>query len=127
MNHPIARGFALLNRVMEPAAAETVRYSRGGTVISEGLPATLSAQQIELVTEGGAAIIGRQFKWLLKRADLRVDNAEVRPEKFDRIEWNMGGRVYVFEVLPEIGSTESGAVDPRSDWIPASVKLIDMQ
>lgn len=121
----VGRGFRLLDRAMEPAAAESVRYIRGAVVISDALDAVLSNQQIEQITDGGAAIVGRQFSWRLKRSDLVLDSEEVAPQKFDKIEWAYGGRVYVFEVLPEAGLPESGAVDPRSNWIPASVKLVE--
>jgi hypothetical protein len=121
----VDRGFALLNRAMEPAAATTVRYTRNATVISDALPAALSAPQIEQITDSGAAVIGRQFTWRLKRSELVVDGVATKPQKFDRIEWTLADMTYVFEVLPETGVPESGAVDPRNDWIPASAKLIE--
>lgn len=123
----INRGFSLLNRVMEPAAAETVTYKRGAKVIGEGVLATLSNQQIEQLTSADTAIVGRQFTWRVKRSDLVIDGSEVQPESFDRIEWYRNGRVYVFQVMPELGLPESNSVDPRSDWVPASVKLVEVQ
>lgn len=120
----IDRGFDLLNRVVTPAAADSVRYTRGATVISDALPAALSAPQIQLVMEGGVAIVGRQFKWSLKRSELLWEGAVDRPRRNDRIEWLRDGRIYAFEVLPETGGSESAAVDPRNDWIPATVQLL---
>lgn len=120
----IDRGFALLNRVVTPAAATTVRYTRGATVISDALPAALSNQQIEQLTESGAAVVGRQFTWRLKRSELVLNGLGTTPQKFDRITWILRGTEFVFEVLPESGQPEMGAVDPRNDWIPASVKLV---
>lgn len=124
MTTHLRRGFAMLNRVMEPAAAESVRYIRGATVISDELPATLSAPQIEEISEGGGSVVGRQFTWLLKRDELLIDNAQVRPQRNDLIEWFHNGTTYVFEVLPGSGGVASDNVDPRSDWIPASAKLM---
>ncbi len=121
----IDRGFALLNRAETPAAATAVVYKRGATVISEALPAALSNQQIEQLTDGGATVIGRQFTWRLYRPDFVIDGVATTPQKFDRIEWTLAGTEFVFAVLPETGGPEAGAVDPRSDWLPASVKLIE--
>ncbi len=117
------RGFRLLNRCTETVAAESVRYLRGALVISDALPATLSNQQIEQVTSADSVVVGRQFTWRLKRSDLQIDGAEQKPQRDDRIEWVHCGKTYVFKVLPELGLPEAGAVDPRSDWVPASVKL----
>lgn len=125
MTSLIDRGFALLNRATTPAAVTTVRYTRAATVISEALPATLSNQQIEQLSDSGTSVIGRQFTWRLKRADLVIGGAKTDPQKFDKIVWVWAGTEFVFEVLPETGAPEMGAVDPRSDWIPASVKLIE--
>lgn len=121
----LQRGFALLNRVMEPAAAESVRYIRGATVISDELPALLSAQLIEQISEGGPSIVGRQFTWRLKRDELRWDNAPTKPRRSDRIEWVHGGTTYQFEVVRDVAGAESPEVDPRSEWIPANVKLLE--
>lgn len=123
----LRRGFALLNRGMEAAASEAVRYLRGPAVISEGMSATLAAPDVETVTEGGATIIGRQFTWRVKRSELRVENVEDKPRRGDRIEWDFGGKVHVFEVVPELASPAAGAVDMRSDFIPVSVKLVDQR
>ena len=125
MTNLLQRGFRLLNRATEPVAAESVTYTRGATVISEALSATLSNQQIEQLTDGGLAVIGRQFTWRLKRDDLQIDGSPTLPQKLDRIAWVWGDFEYVFSVLPETAQPEGGAVDPRSDWIPASVKLIE--
>ena len=121
----LQNGFALLNRAMRTAAGESVTYTRGALVISEALPATLSNQQIEQLSDGGPMLIGRQFTWQLYRGDLVVDGVATTPQKLDRIKWIWGGTEYVFEVLPETAGPAMGAVDPRSDWIPASVKLIE--
>lgn len=123
----VDRGFRLLNRTMKPAAALAVRYFRGPTVVSEGALATLSNQQIEQVTAGGATLIGRQFTWRLRAADLLLEGVVITPQKFDRIEWDLEGRVFVFAVQPEIGLPAAGSVDPRSEWIPASVKLEEVR
>jgi hypothetical protein len=119
----IDRGFALLNRTTSPAAETTVRYSRAATVISEAMPATFTAAQVQSVANDGATVIGREFHWSLKRQELRWDGAEDRPRRDDVIEWELNGRVYHFVVLPEPLRSEALAVDPRSDWVPASTKL----
>lgn len=69
-------------------------------------------------------LVGRQFTWQLFRDDLVIDGAKTGPQKLDRIRWIWNSTEYVFEVLPETAGPAMGAVDPRSDWIPASVKLI---
>lgn len=122
MSTLLQRGFRLLNRCMEPAAAESVRYLRGAEVISDAMRALLSAPQIEVIADGGAAVVGRQFTWRLNRDDLGT-----KPKRLDRIEWFNGGKTYKFEVLPEAGQPEAGATDPRSDWVPAAAKLVDVQ
>ena len=127
MDSLIDRGHALMNRIKSPAKATTVRYIRGAAVISDALEAGLSNQQIEQVTGAGVAFIGRQFTWDLKRDGLFVDGAVDKPRRDDRIEWVRSGQTFVFVVMPELGSPESNAVDPRSDWIPASVKLIEVR
>lgn len=127
MSTLLQRGYRLLNRAMEPAAAESVRYLRGAVAVSDAMPALLSAPQIEQIADGGVAIVGRQFTWLLKRAELMLEGQQITPHRSDRIEWDSNGRTYVFEVLPDIGSPESGAVDPRLEWIPASTKLERVQ
>lgn len=119
----LQRGFGLLNRGMEAAAAEFVVYKRGAVVVSEALTATLSNQQIEQLSAGGATVVGREFTWRLKRDELVVQSQQVSPAKFDRIEWTYSGKTFVFVVMPELGGPESPAVDPRSDFIPAAAKL----
>ncbi len=125
MTSLIDRGYTFGNRGIKSAASTSVRYSRAATVISDALKATLSNQQIEEISDTGSSVIGRQFTWRLYRPDFVIDGVGTTPQKFDRIEWIRAGTQYVFEVLPEIGGPEAGAVDPRSDWIPASVKLIE--
>lgn len=122
----LQRGFALLSRGMEAAAVETVRYTRGVNVVGEGVRALLSNQRVEQVTDGGAAIIGRQFTWQLNRDDLRLNGEAFKPLKSDRIEWELNGKTYVFLVMPEVASPEAPAVDPRSEWITAVAKLAEV-
>lgn len=119
----IDRGYALLNRATSPAAELTVRYSRAATVISEAMPATLSAAQVQSVAANGDEVVGRQFHWSLKRQELLWETRKDRPRRDDVIEWALNGRVYHFVVLPEPLQSEALSVDPRSDWVPASAKL----
>lgn len=127
MDTLINRGFGLLNRATAPAAAELVRYIRAAAVLSDAIEATLSNQQIEQLSAGGTTVIGRQFTWRIKAADLVVDGVVDKPRTNDRIEWSRGGFVYVFSVQPELGAPSAGSVDPRSAWLPASAKLIEVQ
>lgn len=113
----------MLNRAMEPAAATTVRYTRGAAVISDALTATFTAEQVEIVTASDTTVIGRQFTWRLKQSELLVDNAKTKPQRNDVIEWYFGGTTYTFTVLPELSGVESQTADIRSDWVSASVKL----
>lgn len=119
----IARGYALLNRVAEPAAAESVRYLRNAIVVSDALPAIIAAADITQVLEGDGTIIGRQLQVRLKRSHLVIDNVPIQPEPYDRIEWIHDGRTIVMEVLKDAVRGEAPAVDERSDWVPASVKI----
>lgn len=124
----IQRGFALMNRTVGTAAGENVRYLRGATEIHSALPATLAAPQFELIDEGGATIIGRQFTWQLHRAELRWNGQEDFPRANDIIKWIHNGIRYWFVVQPEVGAEpEAGAFDPRSDWIPATTKLTKIE
>ncbi len=121
---PVQRGYSLLNRLAQPMAAESVRYLRGTTEISSAMPAIFKSPQIELIDEGGASIIGRKFIWELKRDQLLWEGVEDRPRINDVIEWTRGNKTHTFTVQPEVGATpEAGAVDMRSDWVPAFVKL----
>lgn len=119
------RGFDLMNRVMEPAAAESVTFIRDGSAI-EDVAATLSNQQIEQVTDGGATLVGRQFTWRLKRGDLVHSGVSLTPQRGDQIVWIHDGTTYEFLVMPEVGLPASNANDQRTDWLPASVKLMSV-
>lgn len=123
----LQRGFRLLNRCMEPAAAESVRYLRGAEVISDAMRALLTINRVDLTTQDGASIIGRRFVWQLKRDELMVNGAEVRPERLDQIEWDYNGRTYAFQVLPEQAMPEDRAVDMRADYIPANTQLLEVR
>ncbi len=123
MTNLLDRGYTIMNRIVEPIAAATVRYIRATTEISSALPATFSAPRIDSIDEGGATNIGRQYTFELKRSELLWEGREDRPRVNDVIEWIVGGLLYRFEVQPEQGNPEAPAVDPRSEWVPASVKL----
>lgn len=120
----IDRGFALLNRITEPAATTSVEYQRGGDVLVASLTAHLSAPQIEVITEGHS-IIGRQFVWRMRRSELPepTEGVEKKPRRGDKIVWTLNDNTYTFEVLPEINQAEVGPSDPRSEWVTASFKL----
>lgn len=121
------RGFSFLNRSMEAAAAESVRYTRGAVVVSDALTATLSNQQIQQITDGESVLVGRQFTWQLKRSELMFDSQPTEPMRGDLIEWKQDGRTYVFEVLPEASQPEAGIVDMRLGFLPAAVKVVDVR
>ena len=104
-----------------------MKYTREATVISEALTATLSNQQIQQITDGESAIIGRQFTWRLNRSDLVFESQATEPRRGDQIEWIHENKTYVFEVLPEAIQPEAGQVDPRSEYIPAAVKVVDVR
>lgn len=120
----VERGYRLLDRGARTAAGTTVRYIRGADVISDSLPAFLDSSAIEQVTEGNTSVVGRQFLWQLHRDELRWENQFTRPKRLDLIEWKYAGVIYVFEVLSDAGQ-DAQAIDPRSPWIEASVKLME--
>jgi hypothetical protein len=120
------RGFNLLNKSKQTAAATTVRVIRGSEVVSDGMQAVLSAPQIEFVSNAGS-LVGRQFRWDLKREQFKYRGKLDEPRALDRIEWSLNGRLFVFEVLSRSNMPEMDAVDPRSDWLPASAKLAEIK
>lgn len=120
------RGYDLLNRLVEPAAGITVQYTRNALVVSETMPAKVDAAAVDLISEGGVAIIGRRFRWMFNRREMEAINPPM-PERGDKVEWLLNGRKYIFEILPDSGDAEFGAHDPRSDWLPAHAKLIDSE
>lgn len=111
---------------MEAAAVESVVYSRGVAVISDAMAATLSAPEVQQITGNGAAVVGREFTWRLKREDLVLEGAPLLPKKDDRIDWVWNGITYTFVVMPEVGRPELKAVDQRNEWVPVTAKLIGM-
>jgi hypothetical protein len=123
----IERGYALQNRVVEAAASFIVRYCRANSVISEAMPATLSAAQLQSVDSNASEIIGRQFRWQFKGDELQWEGKQDRPRRDDVVEWTYGSRTYVFKVLPETLQSEALNVDPRSGWVPASAQLDEIR
>lgn len=122
----LQRGFARLNAAMQDVAAESVRYIRGATVISDAMPALLSAPQIQVVTDGGLSVVGRQFNWSVSKDELIAEGVRDQPRRNDVIEWICGGTTYAFEVLPDIRGSDAAASDPRDGFWPAAAKLISV-
>ncbi len=127
MSTLLQRGYRLLNRAMEPAAAESVRYLRGAVAVSDAMRAALVTADIQQIRDGGAAVVGKQFVWRLYRSDLMTDSGELKPQQSDRIEWDWNGKTYVFVAMTELNRPEYGAVDPRGNWVPVSTKLDEVK
>lgn len=124
MTSMLSRGYRLLNRAIEPAAGDTVRYLRNGDVIGDAVRVANTAAEIEQVIDAETTIIGRQMTMWVHRDDLMLNGQRLTPLRADRIEWIYGGRTHVFEVVPDTDQSEFGEVDIRKDWLPARVKWL---
>lgn len=121
----IDRGFALLNRATQTAAATTIRYIRDATVITDELKATVGSAEVAQVTSGDTAIIGREITIRVYRPDFVLDAAEIKPQRGDLIDWRpRPGVLCQLEVLPSATGPEAGEVDQRNDWLPLTAKFI---
>lgn len=120
----LQRGFAMLNRAAGDVAAESVRYLRGVQTVSDDMSALLGRHDIALADTGEASVYSREFRWQLKRSDLVLAGVPITPTRGDRIVWEHDDTIYTFEVLPQTGTPETDANDPRSDWLPVSAKLV---